>query len=130
MRKIIYLFVVLFLSSGAIAQDYKPFLCNYFVSSTLAYDNCQGANSWYKIYFPDTYTSKKELEEKINYCIEDMAYKPPELLSQYFTFYCNMIIPFLPKDKKNNQWVIQPWENIHKVAQENIKNFKKISGSS
>ena len=79
---------------------------------------------------PDTYTSKKELEEKINYCIEDMAYKPPELLSQYFTFYCNIIIPFLPKDKKNNEWVIKPWENIHKVAQENIKNFKKISSSN
>ena len=31
---------------------------------------------------------------------------------------------------KNNQWVIQPWKNIHRVAQENIKNLKKISDSS
>jgi len=70
MRKIIYLFMGLFLSSGAMAQDYKPFLCNYFVSSTLAYDNCQGANSWYKIYFPYTYASKDrclvESEELFN----------------------------------------------------------------
>ena len=70
MRKIIYLFIGFFLSSGALAKDYKPFLCNYFVSSTLTYDNCLGTNSWYKIYFPDEYVSKdsclKESEELFN----------------------------------------------------------------
>jgi len=29
------------------------------VSSTLAGDNCQGTNSWYKIYFPDPYKTKE-----------------------------------------------------------------------
>ena len=74
---------------------------------------------------PINYIFKKELKDKINYCIEDMAYKPPELLSEYFSYYCNIIIPFLPKDKKNNKWIIQPWENIHKVAKKNIEIYKK-----
>jgi hypothetical protein len=58
MRKIICLFCGILFSTSALAKDYKPFLCNYFVSSTLAKDNCQGVNSWYKVYFPDEYASK------------------------------------------------------------------------
>tara|TARA_B100001093_G_C26669163_1_gene945418 strand:- start:591 stop:899 length:309 start_codon:yes stop_codon:yes gene_type:complete len=41
------------------AKEYKSFLCNHFVSYTLAGDNCQGTNSWYKIYFPDNYKTKE-----------------------------------------------------------------------
>lgn len=74
---------------------------------------------------PSNYNNKDELIRIINHCINDMAYKPPELLSNYFTRYCNLIIPLLPKDRINNQWVEEPWNNIHKVARDNIKYYKE-----
>lgn len=52
------LLIGLFFSTAVQSKEYKPFLCNYFVSSTLANDNCQGQNSWYKIYFDISYNSK------------------------------------------------------------------------
>jgi hypothetical protein len=76
---------------------------------------------------PENYILKKKLQEKINYCINDMIYKPPELLPEYFTYYCNLIIPLLPEQKEENNWVIKPWENIHIVAKNNNKNFRNSS---
>ena len=59
MKKIFALIIIMIsLNSFSYAKEYKAFLCNYYVSSTLAGDNCQGSNSWYKIYFPDLYMTK------------------------------------------------------------------------
>ena len=68
---------------------------------------------------PDDYKKKDKLVETIDYCLVDMSYKAPELLSLYFCNYCKFIIPHLPKDRKQNSWVNKPWENIHKVAKDN-----------
>ena len=59
MKKIFFLIsILIFFNTYIHAKEYKAFLCNYFVSSTLAEDNCQGSNSWYKIYFPENYKTK------------------------------------------------------------------------
>ena len=87
------------------------------------------SDSLYKLKesIPNEYKNKDELIRIIDYSLDDMAYKPPELLSEYFTTYCHLIIPHLPEDKKNNLWVVEPWNNIHKVAKENNKAFKNNS---
>ena len=76
---------------------------------------------------PENYLLRDKLIEKINYSIEDMAYKPPELLPEYFTFYCKLIIPYLPENKEENNWVTEPWDNIHKVAKINNEILKNKS---
>lgn len=61
MRIISILLVLMFIGLGinsAQSKEFKPFLCNYFVSSALANDNCQGQNSWYKVYFDIPYQDK------------------------------------------------------------------------
>ena len=55
-----------------------------------------------------------------------MIYKPPELLPEYFTYYCNLIIPLLPEQKEENNWVVKPWENIHLIARKIIIKFLEI----
>ena len=76
---------------------------------------------------PDDYSKKKELVEKIDFCLVDISYKPPEVLSICFHNYCNLLIPYLPQDRKNNMWVDEPWKNIHNVAKinNNLLNQKK-----
>ena len=33
-------------------------MCNWYTASTIFLDDCDGTNSWYKVYFPDTYPNK------------------------------------------------------------------------
>lgn len=33
-------------------QGYRPFVCNYYVSTEIAGKQCDGSNSYWKIYFP------------------------------------------------------------------------------
>ena len=42
---------------------------------------------------PQNYRNRDELIRIINFCIDDMAYKSPKLLSECFRSYCIMIIP-------------------------------------
>lgn len=74
---------------------------------------------------PQNYENKDELLRIINYCIDDMAYKSPELLSECFRNYCIMIIPYLPSNRESNSWVNDPWDNIHDVAKKNNKFYQE-----
>ncbi len=62
---IIYVVTVLFTISTfntlqAAAKSYKPFMCGMYPAYYIFKDDCEGSNSWYKVYFPDIYTTKKE----------------------------------------------------------------------
>ena len=88
------------------------------------FESYQNSLTKLKESIPNNYILKEQLENKINYCIEDMVYKPPELLPESFIFYCNLIIPYLPEKKEENNWVVEPWENIHRVAKDNNEIFR------
>ena len=35
-------------------------MCGMYPAYYIFKDDCEGSNSWYKVYFPDIYTTKKE----------------------------------------------------------------------
>ena len=41
-------------------QGYRPFVCNYYVSTVIAGKQCDGSDSYWKIYFPTTPYPTKE----------------------------------------------------------------------
>ena len=56
--KILLTFFVLFFSSSVLAKDFKGYMCNWHIASVHAKDNCDGTNSWYKVYFPAKFKTK------------------------------------------------------------------------
>ena len=61
MKKVLGIIVLsLFLNgnSYANAKEYKAYMCNWYTASTIFLDDCNGTNSWYKVYFPDTHPNK------------------------------------------------------------------------
>ena len=47
-------------SSIAFSKEYKLYVCDFFVAFNLAKDECEGSNSWYKIYFDNEKYSSKD----------------------------------------------------------------------
>jgi len=51
-------------------QGYRPFVCNYYVSTAIAGKQCDGSDSYWKIYFPTTpYPTKDQcsLESELTF---------------------------------------------------------------
>ena len=64
MKKIILILYCLFsiltvTSTQAASKSFKPYLCAMYPAYEMYKDNCNGSNSWYKIYFPDIYSTKQ-----------------------------------------------------------------------
>lgn len=54
------LIIFLLIPNLIFAKGYRPFVCNYHVSSVIAGKQCDGTESYWKIYFPTTpYLSKE-----------------------------------------------------------------------
>ena len=51
---------------SAASTSYKPYLCAMYPAYFVYKDDCSGSNSWYKIYFPDIYSSKQECMRESN----------------------------------------------------------------
>ena len=56
--KILLTFFILLFSSSILAKDFKGYMCNWHIASVHAKDNCDGTNSWYKVYFPAKFKTK------------------------------------------------------------------------
>ena len=52
--------LLLLIPSLSWGQGYKPFVCNYYVSTAIAGKQCDGSDSYWKIYFPITPYPTKE----------------------------------------------------------------------
>ena len=48
-----------FTTGYAANKSFKPYLCAMYPAFEMYKDDCNGSNSWYKIYFPDIYNSKE-----------------------------------------------------------------------
>ena len=48
-----------FTTGYAASKSFKPYLCAMYPAYEMYKDDCNGSNSWYKIYFPDIYNSKE-----------------------------------------------------------------------
>ena len=72
---------------------------------------------------PEDYSLKEELSKSIENAIENLLYKAPEVLSESFRKYCLRIMNYLPK--KNNEWALEKWDEICKVAKKNNSFIKE-----
>jgi len=46
------------------ATSFKAYLCNWYSATTIGNDDCNGTNSWYKVYFPEEYITKETCMSK------------------------------------------------------------------
>ena len=91
-------------------------------SDTIIIDNYVNALNNLKELIPEDYKKKEDIIRIINNSIDDIFYRPPEMLSYKFTEYCNLLIPYLPKNQ--NCWVKEPWQKILETAKINNQALK------
>ena len=86
-----FLILLLLVPSLSWGQGYKAFVCNYYASNAIAGKQCDGTNSFWKIYFDTSPYSTKEIctsksEESLNASklFDDMF---PEVHPDYGTWW-------------------------------------------